>query len=45
MGQFPILTIDLYAPKYGETITIKGKIVQVYRSDSDSKIVFYQTEK
>lgn len=44
-GSLPVVTIDSYAPKSGETMTIKGKIVQVYRSDSDSKIVLYQTEK
>jgi len=44
-GSLPVVTIDSYAPKSGETMTIKGKIVQVYRSDSDSKIVFYQTEE
>jgi len=44
-GSLPVVTIDSYAPKSGQTMTIKGKIVQVYRSDSDSKILFYQVEK
>jgi aspartyl/asparaginyl-tRNA synthetase len=44
-GMLPVVVIDTYAPKSGETMTIKGKVVQVYRSDSNSKIIFYQTEK